>query len=221
MPHCELPVIASLYGSISRATTATIYTSLPAYTYNSTHPDFKGPHKEKQHQHVYPPRLHFQRLNEEEQHQQVNPPGPSSSHTHYTTLSVPQTISSAESSLSFSYSHATYLPTTHIRLEIDPSMPINASGYVFPPSPTAVPGRSGGTRMSIDEDDWRKLKVPKVYPVGRFVGRCKGSEALKVHVSSGTQAVSARRTSTESLSPLSDLPVLVPLVSPCTSTRES
>ena len=116
---------------------------LPAYTYNSIYPDFQGPHKEEQHQHIYPPRPHFQRPNEEEQHQHVNPPGPSSSHTHYTTLSVPQTISPAELSLSFSYSHATYLPTTHIRLEIDPSMPINASGYVFPPSPTAVSGRPG------------------------------------------------------------------------------
>lgn len=32
--------------------------SLPAYTYNSTHPYFQRPHEEDQHQHVYPPRPH-------------------------------------------------------------------------------------------------------------------------------------------------------------------
>jgi len=168
--------------------------SLPAYNYNSIRPNFQGPHEEEQH---HPPRPHFQRPNEEKQHQHAYPPGPSSSDTHYTTLlSVPQTISPTEPSSSFSHSHATYLPT--------------ASDYVFPPSPTTVPGRSG---MGIDEDEQRKSKVPKVYPVCRSVAHPKGREAPKVRVSSGAQAVSGS-TSTTSMSPLSDLPVPVPLVPP-------
>jgi hypothetical protein len=180
--------------------------SLLAYTYNSTHPDYQGPHEEEQHQHVYPPRLYFQRPNEEEQHQHVHPPRPSSSDTHYTTpLSVPQTISP-----SLSYSHASYFPTAPIRLEFDPSTPINASDYVFPPSPTTVPGRSGDIDIGIDE---HKSNVLKVYPAGRFVARPKGSEALKVRVPSGAQAFGGS-TSMASMSPLSDLPMSVPLVPP-------
>lgn len=60
-----------------------------------------------------------------------------------------------------------------------------ASDCVFPPSPTTILGRSWG----IGNEQW-KSKVPKVYPIGRSVARRKGSEALKVHVSSGAQAVS-------------------------------
>ncbi|KIJ90050.1 hypothetical protein K443DRAFT_580662 [Laccaria amethystina LaAM-08-1] len=165
--------------------------SLPAYTYSSTHPYFQRPHEEDQHQHVYPPRPHFQRINEEEQHQHVYPPAPSSADTHYTTrLNAPQAISPSSS-----YSQTTYLPPTPVRLEFDPSMPIKASDYVFPPLPTTVPGRSGG----MDEHEQRKSKVPKVYPAGRSVACPKGSEALTVRVPSGAQAASGN-TSTTSMS---------------------
>jgi hypothetical protein len=92
-------------------------------------------------------------------------------------------------------------------------MPINASDSVSPPSPTTAPCRSGGIGIGIDEDDQRKSKVPKVYPAGRSVPRPKGSETLKVRISSGVQAVSGS-TSTTSMSPLLDLPLLVPLVPP-------
>ena len=164
--------------------------SLPAYTYNSTHPYFQRPHEEDQYQHVYPPRPHFQGINEEEQYQHVYPPAPSSADTHYTTpASAPQATSPSSS-----YSHSSYLPTAPIRLEFDPST-MNASDYVFPPLPITVPGRSGG----MDEHEQRKSKVPKVYPAGRSVARPKGSEVLTVRV---PQAVS-ENTSTTSVSPLS------------------
>ena len=70
--------------------------------------------------------------------------------------------------------------------------------------------------IGIDEDEQRKSKVPKVYPVARSGARRKGSEALKVHVSSGAQAVSGSTSTTS----MSDLPV--PAVgAPCTSSSES
>ena len=156
-------------------------TSLPSY--NSTHSDFQGPHKEEQHQHGYLPE-------------------PSLSNTYTTPLGVPQTLSPAEPSLSFPYSNTTYLPTPPIRLAIYPSI-INAS---------VVPSRSG-MGIGIDDEEQRKSKMPKVYPVGRPVATPKRSEALKVCVSSGAQAASGS-TSMMSMSPLSDLPLPVPLVPP-------
>ncbi|EDR00407.1 uncharacterized protein LACBIDRAFT_334168 [Laccaria bicolor S238N-H82] len=160
---------------------------LSANNYSSAHLNFQGPHEEEQHQDVYPP-------------------GPSSSDKQcITPLSIPQTISPAEPSSSSSYSHTTYLPTTPTRVEFDPSMPINASDYVFSPSPATVPGQSRG--IGIDKDEQRK-SVPKVCPVGRSLARPKGREASKVHVPSGS-------TSTTSMSPLSDLLVpSVPLMPP-------
>ena len=118
-------------------------------------------------------------------------------------------------------SHTQTQPTSPLQPSASNSTPPCQSTHPAMCSRFRQPLSQVGLGIGTYEDKRRKSEVPKVCPVGRSVGRCKGSEALKVHVSSGTQAVSARRTSTESMSPLSDLPVLVPLVSPCTSTRES
>ena len=158
---------------------------LSAYNYNSIHPDLQGIREGEQYQHVYPP-------------------GPSSSVPCCATpLSIPQTISPAESSSSSSssYSHTNYLPAAPTRVEFDPSMPINASDHLFSSSPTTVQGPSGG--IGIDEDEQRKSTPPKVCPASRS----KGSKARKVHVSSGS-------TSTTSMFPLSDLLVPAQLMPP-------
>ena len=42
-----------------------------------------------------------------------------------------------------------------------------------------VQGRSGGTGIGVDEDERRKLKVPKVYPGGLSVTLPKGVKPLK------------------------------------------
>ncbi|EDR11701.1 uncharacterized protein LACBIDRAFT_324439 [Laccaria bicolor S238N-H82] len=80
----------------------------------------------------------------------------------------------SENRLCRSHAHTQPTSTAPIRLEFDPSMPIKASDYVFPPSPTTILGRSWG----IGNEQW-KSKVLKVYPIGRSVARRKGSEALK------------------------------------------